>query len=234
MLSNVKTMTNKMPESRIHVIIEDRNEERYQVPEYIFPRPSSAPLVSSAESLLSFKLHDDSGLFSFQITRRDTSEVLFDTGETSLIFERQFLRLRTWLPKDPHLYGLGEHADSFHLKSNDYLRTLWNRDSGAIPAGENLYGSHPIYFEHRLDGTHGVLLMSSNGMDIVIDSDEKDQQFLEYRVIGGVLDLYFFAGPTPQDVARQYGELISRPAMVPYWSLGVSSADVTISDGFLT
>lgn len=154
--------------------------------------------------------------------------MLFDTSDTSLVFERQFLRLRTWLPDDPNLYGLGEHSDTFRLQTKNYSRTFWNRDSGAIPEGENLYGSHPIYFEHREEGTHGVLLMTSNGMDVVINKDDDGRQFLEYRAIGGVFDFYFFAGPGPQDVARQYAEVISKPAMVPYWSLGVSLTSVPV------
>jgi alpha-glucosidase len=68
--------------------------------------------------------------------------------------------------------------------------------------------------------------MNSNGMDIVISMEDDGRQYLEYRAIGGVLDLYFFAGPSPRDVARQYADLISKPAMVPYWSLGVSNTSV--------
>lgn len=63
----------------------------------------------------------------------------------------------------------------------------------SVPAGTNLYGNHPIYFEHRTTGTHGVFLLNSNGMDIKINQ-ENAHTTLEYNVIGGILDLYFLAG----------------------------------------
>lgn len=148
--------------------------------------------------------------------------MLFDTSGTSLVFEKQYLRLKTWLPEDPNLYGLGEHMDPFRLVNKGYTRTFWTRDSGGVPYRQNLYGSHPIYVEHRLSGTHGVFLVTSNGMDVKLDQDENGDYYLEYNAIGGVFDFYFLAGPGPADVSKQYAELVGTPAMVPYWSLGVS------------
>lgn len=41
-----------------------------------------------------------------------------------------------------------------------------------------------------------------------------------FRTIGGIFDIYFFLGPTPADVVRQYSEIVGKPFMPPYWSLG--------------
>lgn len=38
--------------------------------------------------------------------------------------------------------------------------------------------------------------------------------------ICSILDLYIFSGPEPGTVIRQYLQVVGRPAMVPFWSLG--------------
>jgi alpha-glucosidase len=50
------------------------------------------------------------------------------------------------------------------LNTTNYTRTLWNSDAYRIPEGSNLYGAHPVYYDHRGDnGTHAVFLLNSNG-----------------------------------------------------------------------
>ncbi len=158
--------------------------------------------------------------FSFSVSRARTGEVLFDSSAAQLVFQSQYLRLRTSLPNNANLYGLGEHSDSFRLNTTSYTRTLWSQDAFGLPDNSNLYGNHPVYFEHRKTGTHGVFLLNSNGMDIKIDKDGRSGQFLEYNTLGGVLDFYFVAGPSPLEVSRQYAQVAGLPAMPPYWGLG--------------
>lgn len=111
------------------------------------------------------------------------------------------------MPENPFLYGLGEHSDPFRLNTTNYIRTLWSQDNFGIPNDANLYGNHPIYFDHRETGTHGVFFLNSNGMDIKINNTQGKDQYLEYNTLGGVLDFYFMAGPSPIDVAQQYSEV---------------------------
>jgi alpha-glucosidase (family GH31 glycosyl hydrolase) len=38
--------------------------------------------------------------------------------------------------------------------------------------------------------------------------------------VGGVLDMYFFLGPSPEETVQQYTEAIGRQPLPPYWALG--------------
>ncbi|KAK3386291.1 glycosyl hydrolases family 31-domain-containing protein [Sordaria brevicollis] len=228
-ITNLRLTVEYQTDTRLHVLIEDRDQNVYQIQDSILPRPSSSSqnTTSQTSSDLRFTYQAANPFFSFKITRASTGDVLFDTSPSPLIFETQYLRLRTRLPpnKNPNLYGLGEHSDSFRLPVTEegYKRTLWNSEAPYIPQNQNLYGSHPVYFDHRADGTHGVFLRNAAGMDIVIgrsDDDGEHSRYLEYNAIGGVFDFYFLAGPKPEDVSRQYAEVVGLPAMMPYWSLG--------------
>lgn len=204
-------------DTRLHVKIQDAANSVYQVPESVFPRPTS----SNGTATAALRFDHVVSPFSFNVSRVDTGAVLFDTSAASLVFETQYLRLRTRLPESPNLYGLGEHSDPFRLNTTDYVRTLWSQDAYGTPTGANLYGNHPVYFDHRgSEGTHGVFLLNSNGMDVFINSTDESEQYLEYNTLGGVLDFYFVAGPGPLDVARQFSGVAGLPAMMPYWGLG--------------
>jgi alpha-glucosidase len=208
------SFTNKSG-TRLHVLIQDQAQLVYQIPDSVLPRPGSTS-ASQADSELQFSYVESP--FSFAVSR-SSGDVLFNMSGSAIIFESQYLRLRTALPSNPNIYGLGEHSDHFKLNNTNYTRTLWSRDSYAIPAGTNLYGNHPTYLESRGEnGTHGVVFLNSNGMDIKIN--DTAGQYLEYNTLGGVLDFYFVAGPSPIEASQQVAEVVGLPAMMSYWSFG--------------
>ncbi|XP_060191815.1 alpha-glucosidase-like [Lycium barbarum] len=211
---------------RLRIRITDTNHQRWEVPQDILhrPPPPSPPsttthshhntTLSNTNSDLHFTLHNTTP-FTFTVQRRSTNDTLFNN--TLLIFKDQYIHISSSLPATrANLYGLGEHTKAtFKLKHNQTL-TIWNADVGSSNVDVNLYGSHPFYMDVREVGvSHGVLFMSSNGMDVVYTGDR-----ISYKVIGGLIDLYFFAGPLPDMVVDQYTQLIGRPAPMPYWSFG--------------
>jgi alpha-glucosidase len=188
----------------------------FQVQEEVLPRPKNENVAASGAAL-QFDVVEKP--FSFTVKRKENAEVLFDTSSVPLVFEKQYVRLRTKLPADPSIYGLGEHSDNFRFGKN-YQRVLLNTESPNIPQKANLYGTHPVYFDHRGDqGTHGVFLLNSSPMKIDLGEDE-GSQYLEYNTIGGIVDLYFMAGKKPVEVSQQYADIVGHSQMYPYWSLG--------------
>ena len=47
-----------------------------------------------------------------------------------------------------------------------------------------------------------------------------NRQSIDFNLLGGVVDLYVFQGDSPAAVTKQLADVIGRPSMVPYWSLG--------------
>ncbi len=80
-----------------------------------------------------------------------------------------------------------------------------------------LYGVHPHYTVLEDDGNaHSVLFLNSNAQEAVLTPAPG----IIYRTIGGILDMYFFLGPTPENSVEQYTEAVGRYPLPAYWTLG--------------
>ncbi|KAK9364715.1 glycosyl hydrolases family 31-domain-containing protein [Lipomyces kononenkoae] len=197
----------------VRIKIADTGNTRWQLPADVVAEgtPSSETIKTK-----SYTVSYTNSPFTFKVAR-PSGEVLFDTsvsGLPSLIFEEEYLEISSVLPDNANIYGLGDMADSFRRPPDTTLQTLWNLDQGTTRKN-NAYGSHPVYYELRDGLVHGVFLRNSNGMDIALVAGQ-----ITYRVIGGVLDFYFFLGSTPAAAVEQYTSIIGKPAFVPRWTLG--------------
>ncbi|CAJ0932247.1 unnamed protein product, partial [Mesorhabditis belari] len=176
--------------------------------------------VDSTDSL-TLQVNDKSDPFSFVVQRQSNGRRLFDTSIGGLIFTDRFIQIATYLPSK-FMYGWGENI---HKQINhDFTRYLrWGMlardeppDSGSLDT-KNLYGVQPFYMVLEPEGNaHGVLILNSNAQDVTT----LPAPGLIYRTIGGNLDMYFFPGPTPEDVITQYYNFIGKPFLPPYWALG--------------
>ncbi|KAJ1668223.1 hypothetical protein IW140_000473 [Coemansia sp. RSA 1813] len=200
-------------ENRIHVHIYDRAGKQYQIPSAVIPLDEGNNMQQKRSRLKFDCFQDPTTGFGFKVARG--GEVIFDTSGHPLIFEDQYIEVTSRLPNNANIYGLGEAPDYFRRDPDNTIKTLWNREA-AGEFGKNAYGSHTIYMELRKERFHGVYLYNSHGMDIVLANNT-----IQYRVLGGTADFYFFSGPGALDVIDQYTELVGRPYRVPYWSLGL-------------
>ncbi|KAK7068401.1 hypothetical protein SK128_024681, partial [Halocaridina rubra] len=203
-------------ETRLRIKIQDAEEVRWEAPLPVKPKTNHKSKPKFVEDNALYKIDIKENDATFAITRRDTMLPLFDTRNAApLIYADQFLQISTHLPSE-YIYGLGEHLNGLLLDTFWTRHVLWNLDQIPEP-GKNLYGSHPFYMVMEPNGyAHGVFLHNSNAMDVVLQPSPA----LTFRTIGGILDIYVFLGPTPSDVVRQYTEVIGRPFLPPYWSLG--------------
>ncbi|KAL4657912.1 lysosomal alpha-glucosidase [Arapaima gigas] len=197
-------------ERRLHLTLKDPASPRYEVP-LSEAQPGSKSEIRAPLYTIEFHQYP----FGFTVQRRSNARVLLNTSVAPLLFADQYLQLSTSLPSGL-ISGLGEHYTPITLDLNWTSVALWNHDM-APQSDVNLYGSHPFYLVQEEDGhAHGVFLLNSNAMEVVLQPTPA----LSWVSTGGVLDLYIFLGPDPQDVVRQYHEVIGFPMMPPYWALG--------------
>lgn len=198
-------------EKRLRLKFADKTKKRFEVPIEV-PLP---PAESPANVDYSIDFFNDPQ-FGVLVKRNNTGTIIFDTNIPGMIFSNQYIQISTRLPST-NIYGFGEHTnDKFKHDTNWKKMSLFARDMSADKSS-NLHGVHPFYMNVEKDGNaHGVFLLNSNAMEVIL----QPAPALTFRTIGGILDFYIFLGPTPEDVIKQYLEVIGRPGMPPYWALG--------------
>ncbi|XP_046858818.1 sucrase-isomaltase, intestinal-like [Xenia sp. Carnegie-2017] len=195
----------------LRVKLYDNNVDRYEVP-LKFNNQS----FDGGET--KYRVHADEFPFALKIIRSKDDTLIWDSSVAPLIFSDQYIQISTKLPST-YLYGFGEQEHASFARGMDWKTLgMFSRDQFPFAAAEgNTYGVHPFYMSLEKSGkAHGVVLVNSNAMDVTLQPTPA----LTYRTIGGILDFYFFLGPSPEDVVQQYTKLIGRPFMPPYWSLG--------------
>ena len=199
---------------RIRIAPEDTDgQPRYEVPITINP-PVSAP-SADVQYAVDFA---NSPAFGFQVKRRATDRVIFDTAALGgFTFADQFIQLTIKLPSE-NAYGIGENEQHSYRQnfSSGEVYGLYTRDQ--FPDGTaNMYGVQPYYTVVEPDGnTHSVVILNSNAQEFALHPAPA----YIYRTIGGILDIYIFLGPTPEQTVSQFTEAIGRMPVPHYWSLG--------------
>ncbi|KAM8854558.1 sucrase-isomaltase, intestinal [Synchiropus picturatus] len=200
-------------ENRLRFKIYDPHAARFEVPHEHVRKLASTPSSPIGDTLVVTKEP-----FGLTVYRKETKKAIFNTTMAPLIFSNQYLQLSAKLPSH-NIYGLGEHVHQRFLHDTNW-RTwpIFTRDGFPNGGTHNLYGHYPFFLclEDNSGKSFGVFLMNSNAMEVTL----QPAPAVTYRTIGGVLDFYIFFGNTPEQVVQEFLELIGRPVIPPYWSLG--------------
>ena len=139
------------------------NKSRPKFHQNLLPRPQLDETTDPIGTNPQLEVHYDFEPFGFWIVRKDSEEIIFDTRTFNprvkpLIFEKGYLQITSALPQEANIYGLGEvlASSGFRRDPNNVTQAMWACDSGGTPVNQNLYGSHPVYLEHRIRNDKGL------------------------------------------------------------------------------
>ncbi|XP_016017508.2 sucrase-isomaltase, intestinal isoform X1 [Rousettus aegyptiacus] len=212
-INSVLLTTQSQTSNRFRFKITDPNNKRYEVPhQYV------EEFTGTAASSTLYDVQVTENPFSIKVLRKSNQRILFDSSVGPLVYSDQYLQISTRLPS-AYMYGIGEHVHKRYRHDLNWKTwPIFNRDQLPADNNYNLYGHHTFFMciEDTSGQSFGVFLMNSNAIEIFI----QPAPVVTYRVIGGILDFYIFLGDTPEQVVQQYQELIGRPTMPAYWSLG--------------
>lgn len=116
-----------------------------------------------------------------------------------------------------HFYGLGEKAARLDRRRGRF--TLWNSDTpGYVEGTDPIYQSIPFYLGLEDGAAYG--LFYDNSHRTTFEFGHLSQESVDYAAEGGLLDYYFFAGPSVKKILGRYTELTGRMPLPPLWALG--------------
>lgn len=155
----------------------------------------------------------------------EPKEVLYSTQGYNFVYTEFFKQETAWLNTTGKIFGLGERVGDFWLKPGVY--TIWNKDQtspiedGEQP-GNNVYGSHPIYYFQTIDKQQFMAVMDNNvgAQDYIISQPNVKELEITSIKTSGLTEKYFFLPMNIDHIQEELAKIIGLPALVPEWVLG--------------
>jgi alpha-glucosidase len=116
-------------------------------------------------------------------------------------------------------FGFGQRTGRLDRRHRRLTNWTVDRSSpGHCRGNDNMYQAHPVFMAVRPGLAWGLYLHSS--WYSAFDVGAEREGVLTLFTLGGKLDYFVFAGPTPVAIVEQLTRLTGRPALPPLWALG--------------
>lgn len=209
----------------LHLKIVDASQSRWEAP--LFNTNPGTKYIKKELAKMGFKYAEDP--FTFTIVDPDTQEKIVDTTSGSLSFFDKYLEFGMVL-SSKRMFGLGERVTGdFELctERDECRYTVFGKDAispydDGSGGGKGIYGAQPFYLiqMQKRNSFMGILFLNSNPQDAFIKKLAGDQALVTHKTVGGVFDFYFFYSGPADTMLMKYHDLIGRPYLAPFWTLG--------------
>eukprot|EP01022_Parablepharisma_sp_SALTPOND_P023119 TRINITY_DN47_c0_g3_i5.p1 TRINITY_DN47_c0_g3~~TRINITY_DN47_c0_g3_i5.p1 ORF type:complete len:1831 (+),score=197.47 TRINITY_DN47_c0_g3_i5:4228-9720(+) len=218
----------QLDEHLLNVRYNDPQWPRWEVPEFARDVDPYIHVSKHANSHLGVGvLHKSNQIFEWNFFGKEHDIFpLMTTENCRLQFFDKYIEFEARLQTDL-IYGMGERVESFTLKNDNY--SLWNRDltyEFGSDSESGTYSSHP-FFLNKLKNKKdfiGVFMRNSNAMLFSFWHALNNGTTINYKMIGGIVDLYVFHAADPDYILKKYHSLIGRPYLPPVWGMGFHQA----------
>jgi alpha-glucosidase len=174
--------------------------------------------------------HDLTGPAWRDIDIRETALVsVSDTALPAGPARRALFLDKSMLPQEGY-FGFGQRTGKLDRRHRRLTNWTVDRSSpGHSRGNDNLYQAHPTFIAVRPGLAWGLFLHST--WYSAFDVGAETEGVLTIFTLGGELDYYLFAGPTPAAVVEQLTRLTGRPALPPLWALGYHQSRWSYASG---
>src|SRR5437660_4916187 len=151
---------------------------------------------------------------------QESAEAILASYLQGFAFSDTEIRLTRLLANEERVYGLGERTGDMNKRGQTF--PIWNVDPPLRHNASTLtmYASIPFYIGLQRDTgrAYGVLI-DHTGL-ITMDIGHSSASEAITTIEGDSLVAYFFVGPTPADVLRQYADLTGYMPLPARWAIG--------------
>lgn len=215
----------QIDEHLLNVKYRDAENERWEVPKFHSDDDPYSFVSNRIRAPLGLGPMREGGMFWWRFYGKNLDiSPLITTEYCRLQYFDKYIEFEARLQTN-NIYGMGERVESFSLKNSNY--SLW---SSSVRADGDSYrsshGCHPFFLNKLKDknGFIGVFMRNSNAMLFSFWNVLNNGTFINYKMIGGIVDLYLIHAADPDYILKKYHNLIGRPYLPPVWAMGMQQA----------